>query len=421
MSSNPDSKNESPEGSAAEDFAALLEASEEAPRQRVSEGDLVSGEVIAIGQSAAFVAIGGKGEASIDVAEFRDPETGEIQLAVGDRVEATVVDDGSRGGSVVLKRVLGRGGHAAEELLRACEHGIPVEGLVTAEVKAGFDVQIGGLRAFCPGSQIDLRRGGERIPGAAYVGQRFPFRVIKVESEGRNIVVSRRQLLAEEAAAQAERTWETLQVGAVVRGTVRSLRDFGAFVDVGGVDGLIPISELGFSRVKHPSDVLEVGQHVEVQVIRVEEQTVEGKPPRKQVALSLKALADDPWAAAPEKFPPGSAIRGTVRRVESFGAFVEVEPGLEGLVHISKLVLDRRLSHARQAVSVGDAVDVVVLAVDPGQRRMSLSMVESAKRERDAEVIAERGEQDAALQKTNQRKSLGTFADLLGSSKRDRS
>jgi len=399
----------------------MLEASDAAPRQPVSVGDVVRGRVIAISQSAAFVAIGSKGEASIDLAEFRDPD-GALTLAVNDEIEATVIDDGGRSGAIVLKRVLGRGGHLPHELEHALAHAIPVEGVVSAENKGGFDVQIGTVRAFCPGSQIDLQRGGDRPPASSYVGQRLRFRVIKVEHGGRNIVVSRRDLLAEEAAEEAQRTWETLEVGAVVHGTVRSLRDFGAFVDLGGVEGLIPIGELAYGRVSHPSEVLAVGQPVDVQVIRVDERPATGgKPARKQVALSLKALATDPWTTAAERFLVGTSVRGTVRRVEAFGAFVEITPGLEGLVHISKLVLDRRLSHARQAVNVGDAIDVTVLAVDVAQRRMSLSMIEGAQRERDSQEAAERADQDSALAKTNERKSLGTFAELLRGSKRERS
>ncbi len=398
------------------DFAALFAASEaaEAQRKKITAGDVVRGRVIAIGQSAAFVAIGSKGEATIDLNEFRDPASGEARLAVGDQIEATVVDDGTRSGTIVLKRTLGRGGHIPAELEQAREHRIPIEGLVTGENKGGFDVQIGAVRAFCPGSQIDRRRPGERVPASQYIGQRFLFRVTKLESGGRNIVVSRRELLEEEAAAQAAQTWEKLQVGAVLQGTVTSVRDFGAFVDLGGVEGLIHVSELGYGRVSHPSEVLKVGQVVEVQVLKIDEP----QPGRRQVGLSLKALAKDPWSTAREDFPVGTTVRGTVRKVEAFGAFVEIAPGLDGLVHISKLVLDRRLSHARQAVSIGQAVDVTVLAVDSEKRRISLSMVEHAREARDAAVAAERAEEQAVVAQANRPRALGTFADLLAQSKK---
>ncbi|MBP1688144.1 MAG: ribosomal protein [Deltaproteobacteria bacterium] len=397
------------------DFAALFAASEAnaSRRQQIAVGDLVRGRVMAIGQTAAFVAIGEKGEATIDLAEFRDSATGQPTLAVGDLLEATVVDDGAGSGVIVLKRTLGRGGHVPAELEQAQAHGIPIEGLVTGENKGGFEVQIGPVRAFCPGSQIDRRRPGERVPAAQYIGQRFQFRVTKIESGGRNVVVSRRELLEEEAAVQAARTWETLQVGAVVQGTVSNLRDFGAFVDLGGVEGLIHISELGYGRVEHPSEVLQVGQAVDAQVLKIEG-TETG---RRRVALSLKALAADPWTTARERFPVGTTIRGKVRRVEAFGAFVEIAPGLDGLVHVSKLALDRRVSHARQVVTIGQEVDVTVLGVDLEKRRVSLSMVEHAREARDAAVTAERAEEQARVAQTNERRTLGTFAELLTASR----
>lgn len=410
---NTSTTEDSAESAPQEDFAALLAASEAgATTKKIQAGDVVRGHVIALGQNSAFVGIGGKGEATIDLAEFRDPATGDITLAVGDLVEATVSDDGSQSGAVVLTRVFGRSGHVPSELERALELKVPVEGVVTGENKGGFDVQIGAVRAFCPGSQIDRRRG-ERVPGAAFIGQRYRFRVTKVDNGGRNVVVSRRELLEEEAREQAAHTWETLTVGAVVSGTVTSLQEFGAFVDLGGVEGLIHISQLGYGRVKHPRDVLQVGQTVEVQVSKIDEPNEGDKRKRRQVGLSLKALATDPWASARDRFPVGSSVEGTVTRLEPFGAFVEVAPGLEGLVHISKITLDRRLSHARQALNLGDTVQVTVLAVDEEQRRLSLSIVEQARQSRDAQEAVERFEQADAITKTNERKSLGTLADLI--------
>src|SRR5262249_5087306 len=207
--------------------------------------------------------------------------------------------------------------------------------------------------------------------------QRLRFRVTKIDSGGRNIVVSRRQLLEDEASAQAKETWQRLEVGAVVRGTVTSLREFGAFVDIGGVDALIHVSELGYARVGDPAEVLQVGQAVEAQVLKLEPDSTGG---RGRVALSLRALAPDPWQTAVERFPAGAAVKGKVRRLEQFGAFVEIAPGLEGLVHVSRLALDRRISHPRQVVTIGDEVDVTVLSVDVEKRRVALSMVESARR-----------------------------------------
>lgn len=398
-----------------DDFAAMFAASEsKTTRRAITVGDTVRGRVIAIGAATAFIEIGGKGEAVIDVAEFRDPQTGEVALKPGDEVEATIVDDGRSSGSVVLKRTVGRGGHVPGELEQAFAHGIGVDGLVTGENKGGYDVQIGAVRAFCPGSQIDRRR----IEGAVYVGQRFQFRITKIDNNGRNIVVSRRALLEEEAAAEAARTWESIQVGAVLKGRVRSVRDFGAFVDLGGVEGLIHVSEIGHVRVAHPSEALSEGQELEVKVIKVDESGGAGGRPR--VGLSLRALEPDPWTTARGRFPVGSIVPGTVRRLEPFGAFVEIAPGIDGLVHVSKLTLDRRVSHPRQVVNPGDQVEVTVMSVDEAQRRISLSMVEQAQRKRTVEEASARVEEQQTLNRVNEQRSLGTLGDLLAASKRSR-
>lgn len=400
-------------GDDAEDFASLFAASEakaKPSRRRIAVGDSVRGRVIAVGANGAFVEIGGKGEAMIDVNEFRDPASGALQIAVDDEIEATVVDDGQSTGTVVLKRTVGRGGHVPGELEQALAHGIAVEGVVTAEVKGGYEVQFGTAKAFCPGSQIDRRR----TDGASYVGQRLRFRVTKIEVGGRNIVVSRRLLLDEEAAEQAAKTWEAIQVGAVLPGRVTSVRDFGAFVDLGGVEGLLHISELGHTRVDHPSEVLKPDQELEVKVLKIE-QAAEGG--RARIGLSLRALEPDPWTSVTERFLVGTSLTGTVRRLENFGAFVEIAPGIDGLVHVSKMALDRRVSHPRQIVSVGDKVQVTVTAVDTQQRRIGLSMVEQAKRDRDSQEAAARADEASTLGQMNEPRKLGTLADLL---KRDK-
>jgi small subunit ribosomal protein S1 len=198
---------------------------------------------------------------------------------------------------------------------------------------------------------------------------------------------------------------------------VTSLRDFGAFVDLGGVEGLIHITELGYGRVGHPSEVLSEGQAVEVQVIKIDAPERAGG--RGQVGLSLKALAADPWDTVAERFPIGATVRGTVRRLEPFGAFVEIAPGLDGLVHVSKLVLGRRISHPRQAVNPGDEVEVTILAVDTKQRRVSLSMIENARVAQDAAEARDRADEQALLAKENTSRSMGSFADLLAGQRKD--
>jgi small subunit ribosomal protein S1 len=398
-----------------EDFAALLAASErtQARERRVTAGDVVRGRVIAVGSSTAFVAIGGKAEAAIDVGEFRDPTTGEVGLREGDEVEATVVDDGSRSGSIVLKRVAGRGGHVPGELEQAFAHGIAIEGVVTGENRGGYDVQLGTVRAFCPGSQIDRRR----VEGAQYVGQRLQFRITRLDAGGRNVVVSRRDLLEEEAAARAAAVWAELREGAVVTGTVSSLRDFGAFVDLGGVDGLIHVSELGHARAAHPSEVLAVGQRVEAKVVKLEPDAGGG---RGRVGLSLRALAPDPWTTAAERFRVGASVSGTVRRLEQFGAFVELAPGIDGLVHVSRLALDRRVSHPRQVVAIGDRVEVTVVEVDPAKRRIGLSMVERARHAKEAADAEERRHTEQVLAESGTSPRLGTIGDLLSRASKPR-
>jgi small subunit ribosomal protein S1 len=321
-----------------------------------------------------------------------------------------VADDGRRSGTIVLRRTMGRGAGAAE-LQQAFALGIAVEGLVKSVNKGGFDVQIGGVRAFCPGSQIDVRRNDAET----YVGQRLRFKVTKLEGGGRNVVVSRRDVLEEEARERAAVTWAKLEVGAVVTGTVVSLRDFGAFVDLGGVEGMIHVSELGYARAQHPSEVLEVGQRVEAQVLKIERDA----SGRSRIALSLRALAADPWLEVPARFPVGTDLRGVVRRLEPFGAFVEIAPGVEGLVHVSEMALDRRLSHSRQAAEVGQEIDVTVVSLDPEKRRIGLSMTARAREAHAREQASEARETEALLARSNaEGGSLGTLGDLLRSPQR---
>src|SRR5438876_272540 len=256
-------------------------------------------------------------------------------------------------------------------------------------------------------------RTRERRVAAGDVVRRFRFRITKLEAGGRNVVGSRRQLLEEEAAEQAAAVWAELRVGALVAGTVTSLRDFGAFVDLGGVDGLIHVSELGYGRASHPSDVLQVGQRVEAQVVKLEPDPKGG---RGRVGLSLRALAPDRWATSAERFPVGASVRGTVQRLEPFGAFVELAPGIDGLVHVSRLALDRRVSHPRQIVSIGDTVDVTVVELDPVKRRIGLSMVERAREAKETAEAEERRDTEKVLTQASENPSLGTLADLLAKS-----
>lgn len=332
-------------------------------------GEKVKGRILSIGETAAFVDLGGKSEGVIDVAQLKD-SAGNLTVTAGDEIEATVTGNDPETGSLVLRRKAARGQDVALELRQALETGIPVEGVVTAINKGGAEVQVSGMRAFCPLSQLDLRYVENP---QQFVGQRLAFRVSRIEpgKTRPNIVLSRRALLEEEAETKATETRDKLQVGTVLRGKVTSLTSYGAFVDLGGLEGMLHVSEIGYSRLAHPGEVLQVGEEVEVQVIKVEKGKDEKRP---RISLSRRALARDPWQDVADQFPEGTELPGKVMRLESFGAFVEIAPGIEGLVHISEMGANRRLNHARDALQAGQEVQVRVLGVDPAKRRISLSI-----------------------------------------------
>jgi small subunit ribosomal protein S1 len=390
-----------------EDFAAMFEASEqraEAAGSGPAVGDVVSGTVVSISADAVFVDLGGKSEGMLEIDQVTDRD-GELLVSVGDTVRAQVVDSGERSGVIVLRRTLGKGPEASRELALAYEHGIPVEGLVAAVNKGGFDVQVAGVRAFCPISQMDTRYV-ERPED--YVGQRLSFRITRYEAGHRgsaNVVLSRRALLEEELAEQAAETRKRLEVGAVLRGTVCSIERYGAFVDLGGIEGMLHVSELSHSRVQHPSDVVSVDQEVEVEVLRIE--TTDNPRRPEKISLSLKSLAPDPWDEVASRLTVGEQLTGTVVRIENFGAFVEIAPGLEGLVHVSEMGGGERISSPRKVVDVGQKVAVTVMSIDVERRRIALSM------DRAAREAAAADEREAVAAHGSSKESLGTFADLL--------
>jgi small subunit ribosomal protein S1 len=360
-----------------QDFGQILAefedkgSEEQQPQQKLTPeiGEKVKGRILSIGETAAFVDLGGKSEGVIDVEQLKD-SAGNLTVTAGDEIEATVTGNDPETGSLVLRRKAARGQDVALELRQALETGIPVEGVVTTINKGGAEVQVSGMRAFCPLSQLDLRYVENP---QQFVGQRLTFRVSRIEpgKTRPNIVLSRRSLLEEEAETKATETRDKLQVGTTLRGKVTSLTSYGAFVDLGGLEGMLHVSEIGYSRLAHPGEVLQVGEEVEVQVIKVEKGKDEKRP---RISLSRRALERDPWRDVADKFPEGTEMTGRVMRMESFGAFVEIAPGIEGLVHISEMGANRRLNHARDAVQAGQEVQVRVLAVDPAKRRISLSM-----------------------------------------------
>lgn len=388
-----------------ENFAAMLAASEQAARgrprrARFAIGDVVRGKVVSIGQEVTVLELAGGGEGTLETLELRDPQ-GELIAAPGETIEARVVAFGEKQGFVSLRR----GASAARgrpALAEAAATGLPVDGLVTGVNKGGLEVDVGGVRGFCPLSQLELRP----VPDpAAYVGQRFAFRVTRYEEDrrGANLVLSRRALLEEETRARAAETQGKLVLGAVLPGVVTALKDFGAFVDVGGIEGLLPASEISFSRATRPADALSVGQSIVVKVARLEKRDDPKRP--LQISFSMKALDRDPWTEVAATLRSGGVTQGKVVRLEPFGAFVELAPGVEGLLHLSELAAKRPIRHPREAVKPGDTLTVTVLAVDEERRRISLALGERG------EGIDDEGR--AAAARASGASGLGTLGDLL--------
>jgi small subunit ribosomal protein S1 len=319
----------------------------------------VKGRVFHISAESVFVDVGGKGEAWIDAAELMDDE-GKLRVKPGDEIEATVVKTGDE---TRLSYKLQRGAQARQALAMAHESGMPVEGKVAAVIKGGYEVTVGGLRAFCPHSQMDLRR----VESAdEYVGRVLDFRVTKYGENGRNIVLSRRQLLEVQAAKDAEETRKKLSVGAVLPGTVVSLADFGAFVDLGGVQGLVPVSEISHARVGRPADKLRLGETVTVKVLRIDDE-------KGKITLSLKALEGDPWVAVPGALRERQVVRARAARVTDFGVFVELLPGVDGLLHTSEIPRSRQ-GAMRDAAAAGADITVMIIAIDMEKKRIALAL-----------------------------------------------
>ncbi len=364
-----------------------------------SAGQEVSGQVVVIGSETIFIDIGAKTEAAMDRDQLTDDD-GQLTVEIGSTVTARVAE--AQDGNIVLRVRMGRGADPSAELAQAQAHGIAVTGTVTAVNKGGVEVEVMGQRAFCPISQLEARFVEDP---AEYIGRKLDFRVTRHEA-GRggqaNIVLSRRALLEEEIAKRAAETRARLEVDGVMSGTVTRIMNYGVFVDLGGLEGMLHVSELGFGHVEHPSEVLSEGQSVEVKVLKIEPSEDPKRPDR--ISLSLKALQDDPWDAAVRQLSKGQPLTGKVVRTQPFGAFVTLPSGIEGLVHVSEMVSDRRIAHAKEVVSVGDEVQVSVLEIDPERHRVALSMKAA---EQDAEAA------QAADYRPASQQSLGTFADLM--------
>jgi small subunit ribosomal protein S1 len=357
-----------------EDFATLFARHEASPA--LERGQVVKGRVILITGEHVFVDVGGKGEAWIDRGELSDDD-GRLRVAIGDEVEATVV---STGDEVRLSHKLRQGAQAREALAVAAQSGMPVDGKVAAVIKGGYEVTVGGARAFCPQSQMDLRRGAAP---EEYVGRVLEFRITKYSENGRNIVLPRRQILEEEAARAAEETRKKIVPDAVLPGVVSSLADFGAFIDLGGVQGLVPMSELSHSRVGRAADRLRIGEPVTVKVIRIDAE-------KGKLTLSLKALEDDPWVAVPGRLRERQVVRGRAVRATDFGVFVELLPGVDGLLHVSEIPRHRATA-LREAVAATAEIAVMIVGIDSGKRRIALALAP------DDAIVGERMESSVAV------------------------
>jgi small subunit ribosomal protein S1 len=345
-----------------EDFAALFE--ESLKQDEVKEGDIVRGTVIALAKDYAIIDIGYKSEGQVPLDEFRGAD-GTIAVKPGDQVDVLLEDRENDAGMCVLSKEKADRLKVWDEISAACERDELIEGVITQRVKGGLSVTIrGGVKAFLPGSQVDLRPVRNLD---AFIGQNHKFKVIKFNKKRGNIVLSRRVLLEKERAALKESTLERLREGQVVEGIVKNLTEYGAFIDLGGIDGLLHITDMSWGRVNHPSELFQVGDHVRVKVLKF-------NPETERVSLGLKQISEDPWSKAAERYVPGTVVRGKVVSLKDYGAFIELEEGIEGLVHISEMSWTRRVKHPSKVVAVGDMVEAVVLDVDVAQNRISLGM-----------------------------------------------
>lgn len=345
-----------------QEFAEMLDASSAAAPAALKPGDKVTGTIIQIGEVDAFVDCGGRNELPIAVGELKDDE-GNLTHQVGETITAHLQKspDGLKLTMAINLREAG-----AKALAEAYEAGTPVEGKVGQTNKGGFSVDLGGTRAFCPFSQIDVRRADNP---EEFVGKSYQFKILELSEDGRNVVVSRRALLQADREAQAEQTRASISLGDVLEGVVTRLVPFGAFVDLGGIEGLVHISQISHQRVGDPSDVLREGQEVKVKVLELQNL---GQGRSERISLSMKALASDPWPESAGTITPGTDVTGRVTRLVDFGVFVQLQPGIEGLIHISELA-NRRIIHPREILNENEEITVRILDVDLDRRRISLS------------------------------------------------
>ncbi|HLX28899.1 MAG TPA: 30S ribosomal protein S1 [Casimicrobiaceae bacterium] len=350
-----------PQTQGAENFAALFE--ESLARQEMRQGELITAEVIRVDYNVVVVNAGLKSESFIPIEEFRN-DKGDVEVKPGDFVTVAIESLENGYGETRLSRDKAKRLKAWHDLEASMEQGSIVQGLVTSKVKGGLTVMINGIRAFLPGSLVDIRPVKDTSP---YEGKQLDFKVIKLDRKRNNVVVSRRAVLEESLGEEREKLLATLSEGATVKGIVKNITDYGAFVDLGGIDGLLHITDLAWRRVKHPSEVLSVGDEVTAKVLKFDQE-------KNRVSLGLKQLGDDPWIGLSRRYPPGTRLFGKVTNITDYGAFVEIESGIEGLVHVSEMDWTNKNIHPTKVVQLGDEVEVMILEIDEDRRRISLGM-----------------------------------------------
>jgi small subunit ribosomal protein S1 len=342
-------------------FAALFE--ESLSRQEMRIGEVITAEVISVDPNVVIVNAGLKSESTIATEEFKN-DRGEIEVAVGDFVSVAIeaLEDGF--GATKLSRDKAKKLAAWTSLDDALANGTIIKGVVSGKVKGGLTVMVNGIRAFLPGSLVDLRPVKDT---SHFENKELEFKVIKLDRKRNNVVVSRRAVMEETAGVERQQLLETLKEGAVVKGVVKNITDYGAFVDLGGIDGLLHITDLAWRRVKHPTEVLSVGDEVTAKILKFDAE-------KNRVSLGLKQLGEDPWIGISRRYPQGTRLFGKVTNITDYGAFVEIESGIEGLVHVSEMDWTNKNVHPAKVVSLGDEVEVMILEIDEDRRRISLGM-----------------------------------------------
>ena len=365
----------------------------------LEEGSIVRGEVVKVGKDHVLVDVNFKSEGQLPVSEFKSAD-GEMTVAVGDTVDVFVVRKDEVEGTIILSREKAKRMQLFDKLEDIQEKDAVIKGRIIRRIKGGYTVDLGGLEAFLPGSHVDLRP----VPDMdALVGEEFEFRVLKINRRRSNVIVSRRVLLEEERESKRNELLGTLEEGQIVTGKVKNITEYGVFVDLGGLDGLLHITDMSWKRVKHPKEMVKMGQDLELKVLSFDKES-------KKVSLGMKQLVPDPWESITEKYPEDMRLTGKVTNLVDYGAFVELEPGVEGLVHISEMSWTRKLRHPSQMVRVGDDAEVIILGVDPDKKRISLGMKQVKPNPWD--VVAEKYPEGTILEGTI--KNITEFGLFIG-------